>query len=422
MTYNKITLPNGLRIITVPTKGNPAATVLVMAETGSDYETKSENGLSHFLEHMCFKGTEKRANSLEINREFDSLGAGSNAVTNTEYTGYYAKAERKQWKKLLDIISDIYLNSTFPEKEFEKERGVIIQEINMYEDLPRSKVATLFPKLLYGDTPAGRSILGPKENIEKLPRESFIEYKKKHYVAEGTIVVVAGDIKETEIKKEVERLFKDISTGKKHKKEKVKEYQETPALLLETKKTDQTHMVLGVRAYNANDKRLATLSVLSGILGGGMSSRLWHKLREELGVCYYVRVDVDDYTDHGYFAVSTGVDTKRIQEVTKVILEECKRLTQELVSEEELQKTKDYLVGNFYLSLETTDALAFFYASQEILKRKIETPEEIEKKLRSVTAKDVMKVAKDIFKNEKLNLAIVGDIQDKTKIKKVLSF
>jgi predicted Zn-dependent peptidase len=422
MTYNKTTLPNGLRIITIPTKGNPAATVLVMAEVGSNYETKSENGLSHFLEHMCFKGTEKRPNSLLINKELDGLGAQSNAFTSAEYTGYYAKAEKRHWKQALDIVSDIYLHPTFPEADLEKERGVIIQEINMYEDLPQRKVAELFPKLLYGDTPAGRFIAGPKENIERLPREKFIEYKNKHYVASGTIVVIAGDIKETDIKKEVERLFKDIPTTKKFTKERVKESQDKPALLIEQKKTDQAHMVLGVRAYGAKDKRMPALSLLSGVLGGGMSSRLWHKLREELGVCYYVRTNTDDYTDHGYFAVSTGVDTKRIQEVIRVVLEECKRLTQELVSEEELQKTKDYLVGNFYLGLEATDALAFFYSSQEISQHTIKKPEEVERELRAVTSKDVMKVAKDIFKNEKLNLAIVGDIQDKAKIKKILSF
>lgn len=422
MNYKKTTLPNGLRIITISTKGNPAATVMVMAETGSNYESKAENGLSHFLEHMLFKGTPTRPTALHINRELDGLGARSNAMTMDEATSYYAKAEKKKWKQVLAVVSDMYLHPTLPPEELEKERGVIVQEINMYEDNPQAKVARVFPSLLYGDTPAGRTILGPKENIESLPREAFVDYHKRHYVASKTIVVVSGDVKESEVKKEVEKLFKDIPTGKFLKKEKVIEKQDKPALHIELKKTDQVHFVLGVRAYPAKDKRIPALSVLSGLLGSGFSSRLWHKLREEMGVCYYVFTEIEDYTDHGVFSISAGVDTKRAPEVIKVILEECGRLINEPVSDTELQKTKDYLVGNMYLGLETTNTLASFYAFQEIAKGELQTPEEVEREIRSVTAKDVQKVAKDLFKNEKLNLAIIGNIEDKKALTKVLSF
>ncbi len=420
MKYKKTTLPNGLCIITVPTKGNPSATVMVMTKTGSKYETKAENGLSHFIEHMCFKGTPKRPSSIIVNKEFDSLGAVSNAMTGEEYTIYYAKAEKKHWKKLLDILSDMYLHPNFPKTDLEKERGVIVQEISMYEDLPHQKVATLFDSLMYGDTPAGRWIAGTKESVLKMKHQSFVDYHKKHYVAGGTVIVVSGDIGESEIKKEVQRLFQDISTKKKPSKEKVVEKQSTPQIKVLSKKTDQTHMVLGFRTYGAKDKRQIILSVMSGVLGGGMSARLWHKLREELGACYYVFTRANALTDHGQFTISTGVENNRAEEIVKVLLSECKRLTTELVNEAELRKTKDFIIGHLYMGLETTDSLAMFYADQETAKSKSETPFEIEKEIRAVTPKQIMKVAKEIFQNKNLNLAVVGDIKNEKNLKKVL--
>ncbi len=420
MKYKKTTLPNGLRIITVPTKGNPSATVMIMTETGSKYETKAENGLSHFIEHMCFKGTKNRPSSAIVNKELDSLGSVSNAMTEDEYTLYYAKAEKKHWKKTLDVVSDIYLHPNFPKTELEKERGVIIQELAMYEDMAQEKVHILFHKLLYGDTPVGRGIGGTKESVSKLKIENFVEYHKKHYVAENTVVVVAGDIKEKEIVSEVKKFFKDVPSSRKPNKEKVIEKQKEPEVLVEFKKTDQTHMVLGVRTFSANNKKQSVLRILAGVLGGGMSSRLWHKLREELGACYYVHVFMRNFTDHGSFCVATGIDKNRAQEVTSVVLSELHKLTKELVSPKELKKVKDYLVGNLYLQLETTDALAMFYTVQEALKGKTENPKDIEKEIRAVTPEQIMKVAKEIFQNKNLNLAVIGDIKDEKSLKKVL--
>ncbi len=422
MTYKKTTLPNGLRIITVPMKGNPAATVLVMVETGSNYESKKENGLSHFLEHMVFKGTEKRPTSAMIHRELDGLGAQSNAFTTNEFTGYYAKAEKQQWKKMLDILSDMYLNPIFPEADLEKERGVILQEISMYEDQPQMIVWDVIAKLMYGDVPAGRSILGPKENVKAFTQKDFVNYRNTHYTPKKTLVVIAGDIKDTEIKKEVSKYFGLLKGKGKVTKEKVKEVQASPSLLVHKKNSDQMHMVMSFRSFKAGDKRGAALSILSGVLGNGFSSRLFEKLRDEMGVCYYVRAGSERYTDHGHFSISTGIDPMRAEEVIKVILAECKRLTEEPVSEEDLNRTKDYVAGNMYLSLETTDSLAEFFSVQEIVKGKVEDPKSWERDIRSVSAKDIQKVAKEIFINEKLNLAIVGDVKDEKAIKKILTF
>jgi predicted Zn-dependent peptidase len=422
MNFKKTTLPNGLRIITVPVKDNPAVMVLVVVETGSNYESKSENGLSHFLEHMCFKGTANRPKVANIARELDGLGAQNNAFTSNELTGYYAKAAKKHFSKLFEIVADLYLNPILPAEDLEKERGVILEEISMYEDLPQKKVWYVLAELMYGDTPAGRSTLGSRGNIKTFKRQNFIDYRNKHYVASKTIVIVAGDINERVVLREVKRNFAGISTDRKIPKFKVNEKQIQPGLLIYPKKTDQTHLIMAFRTYGAKDKRIPVLILLADILGQGMSSRLFNKLRDEMGACYYIRAEHDAGTDHGVFAISAGINISRVREVTEVLLEECGKLSKVPVSNEELQKAKEHYVGHLYLDLETTDSVAEFYAHQEITAGKLRSPQELEATVRQVTAKDIVKVAGEIFKNDRLNLAIVGDVIDRGAIKKVLSF
>ncbi|MFA6520203.1 MAG: pitrilysin family protein [Candidatus Paceibacterota bacterium] len=422
MQFSKKVLKNGLRVVTIPMKDNPTATVLVLVEAGSKYEDKEVNGISHFLEHMCFKGTVKRPKAIDISKELDALGSQYNAFTAQEYTGYYAKSDAKNFKKIFEIISDIYLNSTFPEAEMEKEKGVIIEEINMYEDMPNRHVQDLMMKLLYGDQPAGWNVAGEKENILKMKRDDFIDYKKMHYLPEATLIVVAGAIKEKEVAKEVDRIFGNVSRGKKVGKIKVKERQTKPQVLVKFKETDQTHFVLGARSYDLFSKKSAVLSVLGGVLGGGMSSRLFQKLREEMGVGYYVRAYNDAYTDHGFFQISAGVDNKRIDEVLSAVLHECKKLKNEKVEKEELNKVKESLIGNMKLSLESSDDIANFYGGQELLKKELKNAEDKAREIRKVTASQIQNLAKEIFKNNGLNLALIGPFKEKTKFQKTLKF
>ena len=422
MKYSKKVLKNGLRVITVPMQDNPTATVLVLVEAGSKYETKNINGLSHFLEHMCFKGTVKRPKAIDISKELDALGSQYNAFTAQEYTGYYAKSDAKHFKKIFDIVSDIYLNSTFPEAEMQKEKGVIIEEINMYEDMPPRHVQDLMMELLYGDQPAGWNIAGEKKNILGMVRDDFVTYKKAHYLPEATLIVVAGKVKEKDVLQEVNKIFSKVSNGKKAKKLKVIEKQSEPQVLVKWKETDQTHFVLSVRTYDLFNKKNAVLSVLGGILGGGMSSRLFQKLREEMGVGYYVRAYNDSFTDHGFFQISAGVDNKRIKEVLEAVLAECKKIIKEKVSTEELNKVKECLIGNMKLSLESTDDIATFYGGQELLKKEIKSAEEKAKEIRKVTDKQVQDLAKEIFKNNKLNLALIGPFKEKEEFLKILKF
>jgi predicted Zn-dependent peptidase len=422
MKFTKKVLKNGLRVVTIPMKDNPTATVLVLVEAGSKYEEKKVNGISHFLEHMCFKGTIKRPKAIDISKELDALGSQYNAFTAQEYTGYYAKSDAKNFVKIFDVVSDIYLNSTFPETEMQKEKGVIIEEINMYEDLPNRHVQDLMMKLLYGDQPAGWNIAGEKKNILNMKRDDFVDYKKQHYLPEATVLVVAGAVTEKQVMSEVNKIFGVVARGKKIGKSKVKEKQNRPEVLVSFKKTDQTHFVLGIRSMDLFNKKNAVISVLGGVLGGGMSSRLFQKLREEMGVGYYVRAYNDAYTDHGFFQISAGVDNKRIEEVIKAVLEECNKLKKEKVSKEELEKVKECLIGNMKLTLESSDDIANFYGGQELLKHELKNAEDKAKEVRKVTAKQIQDLAKDIFKNEKLNLALIGPFKDKAKFLKILKF
>ncbi len=422
MQYKKTILNNGLRVITVPMKDNPTVTVLVLVEAGSKYENKKNNGISHFLEHMCFKGTKRRPLNSDISTELDNIGANYNAFTSQEYTGYYAKAEYSKINNLIDIVTDMYLNPIFDKKEIEKEKGVIIEEINMYEDLPQYKVQNLITSLVYRDQPAGFDIAGPKANIKKMSQIDFISYRSKHYKAPATTVVVAGNFSEGKIIKSIRNIFSVMPSTKKGFKEKVKEKQLKPKISVFRKETDQTHLVLALRTFGVFDERSKVMKVLNGVLNAGMSSRLFKKLRDEMGVCYYVRASQDAFTDHGLYTVSAGVDSKRVKEVISVILNEFNKLKTELVSEKELKKVKQNLIGRMYLSLESSDSLAEFFGGQEILNEKLKNPEKIKTEIESVTAEEVRILAKEIFVNNGLNLAVVGRFDNKEEFEDVLKF
>lgn len=422
MQFKKKVLKNGLRVITIPMQDNPTVTVFVLVETGSKYESKDKNGISHFLEHMCFKGTERRPTAQMISRELDALGSHYNAFTSHEYTGYYAKSDCRHFLKIFDVVSDIYLNSTFPDGEIEKEKGVIVEEINMYEDMPQRHVQDILTELLYGDQPAGWNIAGTRENVRKMTRADFREYHGAHYLPEATTVIVSGNCTEDDVLQEVNRVFGKVENGTKDTKQKVKESQKGPEALISFKKTDQAHFVLGMRSFDTYHEYIPTLTVLATLLGGGMSSRLFTRLREDLGVAYYVRAEQEAFTDHGYLSISAGVSNARIFEVLEEVLRECARLTRELVLEDELSKVKEYLVGSMKLDLESSDAYATFYGIQEILRKDVDTPEGIEKKIRKVTSADIQTVAQKIFKDDRLNLAVIGPFQEKEPFTKILTF
>ena len=401
---------------------NPTVTVLVLVEAGSKYEAKAKNGISHFLEHMCFKGTTTRPNTSDLSKELDTLGCEFNAFTGQEFTGFYAKGKASDFLKLIDIISDLYLNPLLKESEIEKEKGVIVDEINMYDDMPMQKVHEVWTSLLYGDQPAGWAIAGPRDIVRGMSRKDFIVYRKAHYVASATTVIVSGNVESTDAFKEITKKFKGVSESKKKGKKKTTSKQLLPQVVTQFKETDQTHFILGVRSFPLYDERNPILAVLGGILGSGMSSRLFRKLRDEMGVGYYVRAGNSASTDSGYFSVSAGVANDRLEEVLQAVMSEFRGMKEELVPKEELAKVKEHLVGMMYLGLESSEDLAEYYGMQEIFRREIVTPQERERRIRAVTAEDIQKIARTIFVEKNLNLALVGPTKEGSALKKLLKF
>jgi len=419
--YDIHTLPNGLRIVLAPQPGTETASVVVMTGTGSRYETARENGLAHFLEHMFFKGTKKRPSARAISEELDAIGSVYNAFTAKERTAYYAKVSSRYLDTALDVISDIFLNSTLPGKEIAKERGAIIQEIDMYEDMPMRTVDNVFDALIFGEQhPLGRTILGPKENIRAFKRKEFAHYLKTHYTPANTVVAIAGSYSKekvlAKIKKEFGGLKKVDPTG--HLP--FASTQDEPRVSIKEKKTDQTQLMLGVPAYPYGHKDEFTLGVLATLLGGGMSSRLFLEVREKRGLAYSVHAWADKYPDTGYLVVQAGVEHAKLEKTVSTILNEFKKIKREKVSAAELAKTKAYMKGTSTLALETSDALAVNAATSLINFGRVRTLEELFKGIDKVSAADIERVSQDLFQTDKLNLAIIGPHLDKEQLRSLL--
>lgn len=422
MQYKKTTLKSGLRIITAPMKDTQTATVFVMVGVGSRYEQDKERGISHFIEHMMFKGTKKRPNTQAIANELDAIGGEFNAFTGKSATAYYAKSDAKHLDKTLDVISDMYLNSKFNPKEIERERGTIIQELNMYEDMPMRSVEDVFETLLYGDQKLGREIIGTKETIQSVKRKDFVDYVKRFYLANDTVVCVAGKIDEEKVIKRIENLFSKIKEGQKPEFERVIETQRFAEVKIKNKKTDQTHLVLGARAYPEGHKDEYVLLLLATILGGNMSSRLFINVRERQGLAYYIHSDSESHNDAGYLATSAGVEHKNLVKAIEIILKEYKKIATKKVSADELKKAKDFIKGKSVMGLESSNAVASFLVGQEVSKGRILKPQNIFRKIDKVSVEDILRVAKDIFVESKLNLAVIGPHKKNRELEEILKF
>ena len=420
MKFEKMTLKNGVWLITVPMQGTVTATLVVMVGVGSRYEKGDEAGVSHFIEHMLFKGTKKRPTSLSITEELDAFGGEYNAFTAKDRTEYHVKVDSRHIHDAFDIISDMVLNSKLEAKEIEKERGTIIQEINMYEDTPQRNIWDVFENFIYDGNTLGRDIVGSKKTVASLQRKNFVDYMKKHYTADRTIVCVAGKFDKKKIISETEKYFGSLQKGKGLQFEKIVEKQSKPAIKIKFKKTDQTHVVIGNRAYHHNHKDRYVLATLGVILGGNMSSRLFTEVRERRGLAYHVKAGADAYQDCGYFATYAGIDHGKLEDVLKVILGEYKKIASEKVSEKELQKAKDFMKGRAVMNLEASDEVAMFFVEQEFNGEKLHNIQDSLNKIDAVTSQDILRVAKDIFKKEKLNCAVIGPHRYDKKLYEIL--
>lgn len=420
MKLKEIKLKNSLPVFLLKLPQVKTATILIMYKTGSKYETRETSGLSHFVEHMFFKGTKKRPNTLLLSAELDSIGAEFNAFTDKEYTGYYVKAPKNKINVAIDILSDMLTNSNFDSEEIEREKGVIIEELNMYEDNPRMHIEDVFENCLYGDTPAGWDVIGTKETIRSFKREDFIKYFNSQYGTKSAGLFLAGNFSEKEIIKSLNQKFSGLANNKYQDKIKVVEKQNKPACKIKFKKTDQITLSLGFRSFPANHKEETALKLLSIILGGSMSSRLFIELRERRGLAYFIHAHTEFRSDCGYIAVSAGVPSNKLDESIQVILNEYQRLKTELVSSSELKKAKDLLAGKIIVSMEGSDDYSSWYGQQFNLRKKFLSPEEALAKFKKVSSADIKKVAQKLFVNAGLNLAVIGNIKDDRKIKDIL--
>lgn len=418
--YHKTIFPSGLRLVTIPIRGSKTDCLLVLVGTGSKYEKAYQAGISHFLEHMLFKGTKKRPTARSISETLDAVGGEYNAFTSKEYTGFYAKVASRHINLAFDVISDILLNSKMETGEIRREKNVICEEINMYQDTPRVYVTELFEKLLYKNQPAGRLVIGSKKTVKMLKRQDLLDYFSSSYLASNIVVCVAGNISFQRSVELTKKYFVKVKRGEAKTKKRTIEQQKRPEILCHFQKTDQTHFCLGVRGYDLFHPQKYSIKLLSVILGGGMSSRLFTEIRERRGLAYYISCDSEYYTDSGYLVVHAGVDNKKVCTAISICLSQFRKICQEGVTPKELSKAKEYIKGKTLLNLETSDDQAIWFGMQEILEKRIETVKEKFAKIDAVKAIDIQKVAQDIFKNNKLNLTLIGPFKNKDRFLKIL--
>lgn len=419
--FKKITLENGLRILTAPMIGTNTVTVLVLCGTGSDYEAREIGGISHFLEHMFFKGTKNRPTPDHIKHELDGMGSISNAFTSHEITGYHVKAAKTYLDQSLDLLADIYKNSLLTDEEINRERQVIIEEMHKDRDTPTLFVWWVWERLLYGDQPAGWDVIGEEKTIRALPREEFTNYFTHQYVASNTAVVVAGNCDEVAVIARVKELFGDIRSAPPTRiKPAVRDAQNGIGLDLEYKETDQTHITLGFRGYDANHPKRYIAEVLAAILGGSWSARMWDRIRDKLGLAYTVMTAHESYSNRGYLVTYAGVDHANVEKAIRAALEEYKKITLESVPAVELKRVKDHIRGTTLIGLERSDAVANFVGGEEMLTGHPQTIDEIFAKIDAITAEDIAASAREIIRPERLNLAMIGPFRDRAPFEKLL--
>jgi predicted Zn-dependent peptidase len=415
MKYREHTLQNGLSVILAPLPAQETATAILMSGNGSRFESEPENGLAHFLEHMFFKGTVRRPSARAISEELDGLGAHYNAFTGKDKTAYWAKVRAQYLPDALEVLTDIFLNSTLPQEEIEKERGAIIQEINMYEDMPMRTVDNLYDELFFGGAhPLGRTILGSKENILRFSREDFTRYLKRNYTPENTVVCVAGLFDEDSVLKKLEREFGGLQQGTPPRALPFTLTQTQARSIARTKNTDQTHLMLGFPGLPYAHEDEYALVVLATILGGGMSSRLFLEVREKRGLAYSVHAWTERYPDCGYFAVQAGVEHDKLEESVRTIRAEIEKTRHDNIPSTELEKAKRYLAGTMTLSLESSDEIATHAASSRIALGRIRPLSEMIDGIMQVGADQILRVAHTLFAPDTFNLAVLGPHNQET--------
>lgn len=419
--FRKTTFQSGLRLVTEKLDGTKAVTVLVLVGAGSRYEHQEIRGISHFLEHMFFKGAEKFKDTKAVSEAIDSVGGEFNAFTGKEYAGYYVKVAGENLEVACDVLADMLIHSKFKQEEIEKERGVILEEYNMYQDTPMYQIGWNFENLVFGDQPLGWDQIGTKELIKSVSHKDFVEYKAKLYTPDNTVIAVAGNVDHKVVTEMVGKYF-EMESGEKAYDFKVLEIKDGGNVYLKEKKTEQAHIAVGFPGYSEEHKDHWALKLLAVILGGNMSSRMFLGVREAKGLSYYIHTSTDNYMDGGVIVTNAGVDLVRIDQAITGIINEYRIVRDEDIPTAELKKAKAYLKGKMILNLEDCEEFAHLLAKYELLHGAAKDPEEIMKMIDKVTVEDISRVAKDLFNENKMKFAVIGPYADDERFRKLLKF
>ncbi|HEY3577619.1 MAG TPA: pitrilysin family protein [Gaiellaceae bacterium] len=416
--FQRETLDNGLRVLTADLPYAQSVSVLVMLAAGSRYETEETAGIAHFSEHMFFKGTEKRPSAKEIAGAIDAIGGEFNAFTGKEYTAYYVKCAAEHRDVALDVLVDMLRNARFEEEEIEREKGVIVEEMNMYYDTPRDFIGSVYEHLLWGDQPLGRDIIGNKETVRGATRDTFMGYLDRWYKPSRMVLGVAGRIGDGLLER-AQELLGDLPAGETGEPEPTTPHA-NGRVRVHSKQSEQAHVSLGVHSLPLDHPDRYAIQLLATMLGGGMSSRLFSEVRERRGLAYYVYGLNHSYTDAGTLYSQAGVDIARIDDAVATIAGELRKIATEPLPAEELEKARNFAKGRFVLQLESPQGLMLFGLRKEVLERRLPDPDEILGGLDAVTSDDVARVASELITADRLRLAVIGPFDDASRFEPLL--
>jgi predicted Zn-dependent peptidase len=414
--YNKTVLDNGLRVITSAMPHSRSVCLAVLVGTGSCYESKEEAGISHFAEHLFFKGTERRPTSKEITEDIEGVGGIINGGTDKEITVYWCKVASPHFSIALDVLSDLLLHSRFDSKDIEKERQVIIEEINMNLDMPQQRVNMLIDELLWPEQPLGREVTGYKETVSSLTREQLLDYLLRRYMPNNTVLTIAGNIQHQEAMAQIEPMFGKWPPGELATRYVTNDKQTEARVRIESKDIEQAHLCVAVHGFSHSHPQRFIVDLLNTVLGGGMSSRLFTEIRERRGLAYDIHSYTEHFSDSGSFGVYAGVDPQKIETALTAILEELSKIKQGIAIGE-LIRAKELSKGRLYLRFEDSQNVALWYGTQEILLRQILDIDDVISVVDSITVDQLQKLAQQILIGAGLNLAVTGPVREDTLIK-----
>ena len=413
--FTTYTLPNKLRLVVSPVPTVGSVTVLVLVKAGSRYEHQANNGIAHFLEHMFFKGAKKYVNAKQVAMAVDDIGGVSNAFTDKEYVGYYIRVASEYVETAFDILSDMLLESTFPEEEIHKERNVILEEMHMYQDAPAQQIFWNFEKHILGDQPLGWDEIGTKECLDSITQKDFFAYKKQLYTPDRMVISVAGNVTPKYAKDLTEKYFGSMQDEAQTSFIPFLQ-NTTPTLSIQHKDTDQAHLMLGYFGLPMTHPLRTAQKVLTTILGGNSSSRMFQELREERGLCYYVHTGSSSYHDTGTLYAKAGIALQRIEEALPALVAEMKKgADASSFTNEELMRAKNYMKGTLALSMEDTESVAHFMGKEWLLKDEISTFEDVKERIDHCSMEDLKQVS-SLLTNQQLYVSIIGPYKEKQSV------